>query len=110
MIPTDEVLRGLLEAAPDSLIVVDVEGRIVYANQQTETLFGWDREELLGHPVDELVPAWSTFGHPELHDGHVTTPTARVGAGAELGARRRDGSEFPAGISLSAIDTPDGLL
>jgi PAS domain S-box-containing protein len=111
MIPSDEVLRGLLEAAPDALIVVDVEGRIVYANQQTETLFGWDREELLGRPVEELVPARFTAGHPELRAGYVAAPTTRpMGAGAELGALRRDGSEFPAGISLSAIDTPDGLL
>ncbi len=111
MHPTDAVLRGLLATAPDALLAVDAEGIVVYANDQVEQLFGWPREELLGQSVDRLVPERFRAQHPALRAGYVHHPTSRpMGAGLDLWARRRDGSEFPAEISLSSFDTDEGQL
>lgn len=111
MEPTDAVLRGLLATAPDALLAVDADGTIVYANDQAVHLFGWAREELLGCSVDVLVPERFRARHPALRAGYVGQPTVRpMGAGLELWARRKDGSEFPAEVSLSSFDTDDGPL
>src|SRR5687768_5738657 len=104
MEPTDGVVRGLLAAAPDALVAVDPAGRIVFVNDQGERLFGWPRSDLLGQPIERLVPERFSGGHPKLRAGYLTQPTTRpMGAGLKLWARRRDGSEFPAEISLSAF-------
>jgi PAS domain S-box-containing protein len=107
---SDEVLRGLLEAAPDAMIAVDETGTIVFANRQTEQLFGWDRTDVVGASVEVLVP--ERFAqHAHLRAGYLAAPATRpMGAASELWARRRDGSEFPVEISLSAIEGPEGLL
>jgi PAS domain S-box-containing protein len=103
--------RGLLEAAPDAILGVDPSGRIVLVNAQAERLFGYPREELVGQLVDILVPQ----GVRDLHAGHriryLADPAPRpMGARLQLSARRRDGTEFPAEVSLSALQTEDGML
>lgn len=111
MEPSDEVLRGLVSAAPDALLAVDSAGTIVYANEQAEILFDWPPGSLAGREVEALVPNRFVARHPGLRAGYVAHAVRRpMGAGLELWARRRDGSEFPAEISLSAIPVPDGLL
>ncbi len=103
--------RGLLEAAPDAILAVDADGRIVLVNAQAERLFGYRRDELMGEPVDILVPEGARDVHPEHRKSYLADPRPRpMGAGRELTGRRKDGSEFPAEISLSAIETEDGLL
>ena len=104
-------IQGLLDAAPDATVVVDATGTIVLVNRQVEALFGYEPEELVGRPVEVLVPDRSRATHDAFRDGYVNEPTSRpMGAGAELSARRKDGTEFPADISLSAVDTDQGIL
>lgn len=106
-----DVLRALLELAPDTTVVVDGEGRMVYVNAQVERLFGYSRDELVGRPVEVLVPPAFAAAHPDRRTEYFADPRPRpMGAGVQLSARRRDGSEFPADISLSAIVTPAGPL
>ena len=111
MEPSEEVLRGLLAAAPDALLVVDGGGRIVFVSDQAERLFEWTRAELIGEQVERLVPERFRPGHPTLRDGYVQHPMSRpMGAGLDLWARRKDGSEFPAEISLSGFSTGEGEM
>ncbi|MGC4089404.1 MAG: PAS domain S-box protein [Polyangiaceae bacterium] len=94
-----------LEAAPDAMVIVGRDGRIVFVNAQTERIFGYVRQELLGKPIEVLVPERFREGHPARRGAYQTSPNARpMGAGVELFARRKDGSEFPAEISLSPIE------
>jgi PAS domain S-box-containing protein len=103
--------RGLLEAAPDAILGVNVSGRIVLANAQAERLFGYPREELIGEPVEILVPDSAHAVHPGHRMRYFGTPVSRpMGAGQALAGRRRDGTEFPAEISLSGLETEDGLI
>ncbi|WP_323791562.1 PAS domain S-box protein [Nocardioides sp.] len=103
--------RGLLEAAPDAIVGVDSAGRIVLVNAQTEALFGYAREELIGQLVEVLVPEAMRATHPARREGYFTEPRTReMGEGLDLVARRKDGSEFPVEISLSSIETEDGIL
>ena len=107
----DGRFRGLLEAAPDAMVCVAADGRIALVNAQTERLFGYRRDELIGQLVDILVPDAVQAGHPAHRTAYLADPRPRqMGAGLELSGRRRDGSTFPAEISLSAIDTDEGIL
>jgi len=110
-------LRGLaadtvlLDLAPDAILGIGHDGVIVLVNEQTEVLFGYAREELLGEPVEVLVPQRFRAAHRSHRAGYFSDPVTRpMGAGLELFARRRDGGEFPAEISLSSIETDDGTL
>ena len=111
MVNGEALYRSLLEAAPDAIIAVDPEGRIVLVNAQTESLFGYRRDELIGQPIELLVPEGARAAHPGHRGDYLADPRTRpMGAGMELAGRRKDGTEFPAEISLSAIDTGEGML
>jgi PAS domain S-box-containing protein len=103
--------RGLLEAAPDAVVGVDADGRIVHVNGQAERLFGYGRQELVGQLVEILVPDAVKELHPGHRGRYFDLPTTRpMGAGLDLAGRRRDGSEFPAEISLSALEVDEGVI
>lgn len=103
--------RGLLEAAPDAIVIVDRSGRIVYTNHQTEALFGYGRDELMGQPVEILVPERFRAPHVRHRETYFARPCIRqLGIGLDLYGRRRDGSEFPADISLSPLKSGEGIL
>ncbi|MDR3392666.1 MAG: PAS domain S-box protein [Sulfuriferula sp.] len=103
--------RGLLESAPDAIIIVDRDGRILLANAQTEKYFGYMRDELLQQPVEILVPDHLRAAHPQHRaDFHANPHLRPMGEGLDLYGRRKDGSEFPVEISLSPTQTPQGTI
>jgi PAS domain S-box-containing protein len=107
----DRLMAGLLETVSDAVVCVDAGGRIVLVNAQTERLFGYRRDELAGQPAEILLPDAGQAGHPVHRAAYLADPRPRqMGAGMELAGRRRDGSTFPVEISLSAIDTGEGIL
>jgi len=96
---TEERFRGLLDAAPDAVVLADEAGMIVLVNSQTEELFGHERKALVGQPIETLLPGY-------LREAE----TRAMGAGLDLVCHRRDGSEFPVEISLSAMEAEEGRL
>ena len=107
----EERFRRVVEAAPSAMIMVNQEGQITLANQQAEKTFGYPREELLGCPIEMLVPERFRSGHQGFRHDYLCDPQARpMGVGRELFGRRKDGSEVPVEIGLSPIHTSKGLL
>jgi PAS domain S-box-containing protein len=107
----ERLFRGLLEAAPDAMVIVDESGCIVLVNAQAEERFGYDRSELVGRPVEMLVPQRFAGMHVAFRSGYVAGPRTRpMGLAGDLFAVRKDGTEFPVEISLAPLETDDGLL
>jgi PAS domain S-box-containing protein len=102
---SDAMLDGLFEFAPDAVLAVDADGRIVRANAQAEATFGYRRDELDGQPVEVLLPERFHAAHREHRSGFMGAPRQRqMGAGLRLVGLRRDGTEFPIAISLTPVD------
>lgn len=110
-VASDQQLWGLLEAAPDAMVVVNADGEIVLVNVQTERLFGYPRAEMLGRPLEMLLPERFRVRHAGHLGRYAAAPGVRaMGTNLELLGRRRDGSEIPVEISLSPVRTERGLF
>lgn len=102
------MFHGLMEAAPDAIVIVGPDGRITLANAQTDRMFGYTREELIGQEVEILVPPRFRANHVRFRGNFFTAPTARrMGVGMELVALHRDGREVPIEVTLSPIHVED---
>ncbi|MGA8655048.1 MAG: PAS domain S-box protein [Chthoniobacterales bacterium] len=102
--------RLVVEASPNGIVVVDAQGHIVLVNARAEKLFGYGREELVGQGIETLVPEQFRGEYAAHRAGFDGAPAARAMAGLELFARRKDGTEFPAEIGMSPIQSPEGTL
>ena len=109
--PSQTLERELLEFAPDAVVGVNEQGEIRLVNSRTEAVFGYPRGELIGQPVEMLVPGGLRDGHVSHRDRYFEAPRTRpMGAELDLYARRKDGTEFPCEISLSTVATDSGMM
>lgn len=108
---SEEVWRGLVESAPDALVMVDVEGEIIYVSSQTKALFGYEKAELLGQKIEFLLPERYRGKHVGQRNEYFSTPRMRpMGLGLELYGRHKNGHEVPIEISLSPLKTSEGSV
>jgi len=111
LLASKDRLQSFFEAAPQGILGVSSSGRISMVNRRIEELFGYSREELIGQPLEILLPDRLRVTHVAHRDGYFAEPHMRgMGVGMELAGRRKDGSEFPLEIGLSHVNTPDGAL
>jgi PAS domain S-box-containing protein len=104
-------LRGILDSAPDAMVITDTQGHIVLLNGETERLFGYPREELLGQPIEMLVPERFRASHPQLREAYTAHPRMRsMMKGLDLRGLRKGGIEFPVEVMLSPVASPEGIL
>jgi len=107
----EEVFRLVFEAAPNGIVVVNDQGKVVLVNRQAEGMFGYSREEFLALGIEDLVPERLRGAHLHHRKGFTREPSNRaMGAGRDLFGRRRDGSEFPVEIGLTPVPSPQGML
>lgn len=107
----DAMFRLAVEASPAAMLMVDEEGKVALANAETLEMFGYDHEEIIGKPVEVLLPERFRAGHPALRQRFLGEPSKRMmGGGRDLYGLRRDGSEFPVEIGLNPIETPAGPM
>jgi PAS domain S-box-containing protein len=107
----EERFRRALESAPSAMVMIDRDGKIVLVNSMTEKLFGYPRDEMLGQPVEMLVPERFRAKHPEYRTSFFADPVARpMGGERDLLGRRKDGSEFPVEIGLNPIQSAEGTF
>jgi PAS domain S-box-containing protein len=109
----EQNIRTLIDAAPNGIVVVDGSGNITLVNPRAEALFGFARDEMLGRPIETLLPTRLATGHTEVRETYMKDPQVRaMGVGRDLSARRKDGSEFPVEIGLSPVarDGSTGVL
>ena len=103
--------RQVVESAPNGMLMIDPQGTITMVNKQVEAMFGYSREELLGQPVELLIPQRFRLNHPRHRTGYFSAPASRaMGVGRELFGLHKDGTEFPVELGLNPIDTPKGQL
>ena len=108
---SEEKLKSFLESAPDGMVVVKQDGQIEFVNAQAEKIFGYSRNELLGQKIEVLIPSRHEHVHEQHRFGFMKHPKVRaMGEGMELFGRTKDGKEIPVEISLSPIQTADGLV
>lgn len=106
----EERFRLVVESAPNSMVLVDISGTIIFVNKQTEKLFEYSREELIGNKIEILIPSEYKYLHPTYRNDFFENPKARaMGIGRELFALKKNGQKFPVEIGLNPIETSDGL-
>ena len=107
----EEIIRALLETAAQAIVTVDSDGRIELVNAPAEQMFGYSRQEMVGHPVEMLIPIRLRDVHHQHRADYFAHPRKRpMGIGLDLAGRRKDGVEFPIEVSLSYIETEKGMV
>jgi PAS domain S-box-containing protein len=107
----DTKFQSFLESVPDAIIIVNKEGNIQYSNTQTEILFGYEKDEIIGNKIELLMPSRFKEAHQHHRQGYIANPKVRkMGEGMQLFAKHKNQSEFPVEISLSKLDTEEGFL
>lgn len=108
---TEEMMHLAVEASPNGMVMTDREGFIVLVNSATEKLFGYSRQELIGQPVEILVPKRFNHQHPEYRENYIgESKTRPMGHGRDLYGLRKDGTEFPVEVGLNPVETDHGLF